>query len=457
MENDRETLDAALKQLDEAADSLDLFKPGDAREVGVPVVELRRRGRRPVVADSFGAISLIEEEGVLRWEEGMMMASLAGPGGRRMRRGGGPTGEIVRQFKFEKLEPNKVGEMLVNLDQRLTPNQGLHRAQLVKDDRGGKKVRLEPIERPAAKKRALLLIHGTFSNTENLFAGIEATEAGRAFLSRVIESGDSPYDELLAFNHPTLSVGPMMNAVDLARLFGDCPATIDVICHSRGGLVTRWWLEGVRGSGAAPGKVVAVASPLGGTSFASPGRLKASLNFITNVGRVLETVGGIAAGGAPFMTVAVGLVKVITSITGWSSSLPLIDAAVSMIPGLAAQSRTNNNLELARLLRSHNHAVPQYYSVLSNFVPEATGWKFWKLFVNPKDRVMNLGADLVFQQENDLVVDTRSMTELFKDGETVQRRVEKTFDFGDQPRVHHTNYFQQEETIKFIRESLGVS
>ncbi len=453
IEGERAAFDAALRQLDDAAAAAELFLPADERAIGAPVAELRRRGRRTSGIDNFGALSLVEQDGVLRWQEGLVVSAAAG---RRMRRGA-PAGRIVRQFKFEKLAPNQVAEQLVRLDERLTPNQGLHRVRLAPDGRGGRRVRLETVERPAAKKRALLLVHGTFSNTENLFAGIEATDAGRAFLARVIEGPDSPYDELLAFNHPTLSVGPVMNAVDLARLFAGCPATIDVVCHSRGGLVTRWWLEGI-GRAAGPGRVVAVASPLGGTSLASPGRLRASLDFLTNIGRALEAAGSVAASGAPFLTVAVGLVKVLASLTGWSASLPLIDAAVAMIPGLAAQSRTSNNLELARLQRSHDRSAPAWFTVQSNFVPDPVGWKFWRLFVDdPKARALDLGADLVFQQENDLVVDTRSMTELVRDGETVHKRIEKFYDFGDQARVHHTNYFQQEETIRFLRESLGVS
>ena len=48
------------------------------------------------------------------------------------------------------------------------------------------------------------------------------------------------------------------------------------------------------------------------------------------------------------------------------------------------------------------------------------------------------------------------MTELFKDGDNVLNRIEKVFDFGTRNDVHHTNYFRQPETVKFIRESLGI-
>ncbi|MDQ3010641.1 MAG: hypothetical protein M3X11_08080, partial [Acidobacteriota bacterium] len=405
------------------------------------------------------AITLIEEDGVLRWEDRPVLVSA---GGRRFGRAGTAiiSGRVVRQYNFEKLEPNQVGGMLVTLDEKLTPNQGLHRVRLVNAGGGEKKAVLEKIEKPTATKRALVLIHGTFSNAENTLGELQASATGKKLLSDLLDGANKKYDAVFAFNHPTLSLSPVINALDLARLFGDCPATVDVICHSRGGLVTRWWLEGLNHGRITPGKVVAVASPLGGTSLAAPPRLRAALNFITNVGRALEVagtaVGTVAGVGAPFMTVAVGLVRVITTITGVASNVPLIDAAVAMIPGLAGQSRVNNNLELSRILRQGSGTLPEYNSIIGNFEPPPVGWKFWKLFVKPKERAFDLGADMVFDQDNDLVVDTRSMTELFKDGDNVLTRIERVFDFGTRNDVHHTNYFRQPETVKFIRESLNI-
>jgi len=449
----RAALESSLKYLDAAADSLNLT-PSEAPPAA-SVSELRRRRPRSV-ATNQDTITLVEENGVLRWEERAVSVSV---GGRRFRRGGSAivSGQVVRQYDFEKLEPNKIGSLLVTLDDKLTPNQGLHRVRLVNAGNGEKRAELEKIVTPVATKRALVLVHGTFSNAENTLGELQASADGKKLLSDLIEGAGKKYDAVFAFNHPTLSVSPVINALDVARLFGDSPATIDVICHSRGGLVTRWWLEGLNHGRITPGKVVAVASPLGGTSLAAPPKLRAALNFITNVGRALEAAGTVASAGAPFMIVAVGLVRVITTITGFGANVPLIDAAVAMIPGLASQSRVSNNLELARILRQTSGPLPEYYSVLANFEPPPVGWKFWKLFVKPKERAMDLGADMVFDQENDLVVDTRSMTELFKNGDEVVKRIEKVLDLGTRNDVHHTNYFRQPETVKFIRESLGIS
>jgi len=452
-EANQAALDSSLKYLDDAASSLELSRP----ETAPSISDFRRRRPRSA-APAQDACTLVEEDGVLRWEDRPVLAGGIG-GERRLRRAGATivSGRVVRRYNFEKLEPNQVGGLLVTLDEKLTPNQGLHRVLWGNAGNGEKRAVLEKIEKPVAAKRALVLIHGTFSNTENLLGELQAVADGKKLLGGLLEGANKKYDAVFAFNHPTLALSPVINALDVARSFCDCPATVDVICHSRGGLVTRWWLEGLNHGRITPGKVVAVASPLGGTSLAAPPKLRAALNFITNVGRALEAAGTVASAGAPFMTVAVGLIRIITTITGVGSSVPLIDAAVAMIPGLAGQSRISNNLELARILRQGGTTLPEYYSVLGNFEPPPVGWKFWNLFVKPKERAMNLGADLVFDQDNDLVVDTRSMTELFKDGESVLNRIERTFDFGTRSDVHHTNYFRQPETIRFIRESLGIS
>ena len=56
---------------------------------------------------------------------------------------------------------------------------------------------------------------------------------GTAFLR---DAGKS-YDQVLAFDHPTLSVSPVLNGLDLARRFAGTKAKVDVIAHGRGGLV----------------------------------------------------------------------------------------------------------------------------------------------------------------------------------------------------------------------------
>ena len=60
---------------------------------------------------------------------------------------------------------------------------------------------------------------------------------------QLLDAAQQHYDQVLAFDHYTLSRGPILNALDLARLFAPSKAEIDIVCHSRGGLLTRWFFE----------------------------------------------------------------------------------------------------------------------------------------------------------------------------------------------------------------------
>ena len=128
-----------------------------------------------------------------------------------------------------------------------------------------------------------------------------------------------------------------------------------------------------------------------------------------------------------------------------------MDAAVGLVPGLAAQSRVGNNRELISLRQTGRLAAERYFAVTSNFESEQPGWKFWQYFRGIGDRAKDALADLVFEGRNDLVVDTGSMVDL-ADGLRIPS--EQVLDFGTTDRIHHTNYFSQPDTLAFIEEML---
>ncbi len=87
------------------------------------------------------------------------------------------------------------------------------------------------------------MVHGTFTNAANLLREFTADkDRGLRFLERATR-GAKKYDRVVFFDHPTLSVSPVINALELGRAMARSSGTIDVIAHSRGGLVVRWWLE----------------------------------------------------------------------------------------------------------------------------------------------------------------------------------------------------------------------
>jgi pimeloyl-ACP methyl ester carboxylesterase len=456
-----------LRSLKEATEGLELYRP-EASALPKSLVEgeseriqALRRGRRLRPADDrVGMITLSEIDGVYVWHDGMAplepprtpssswsRTDTIPPLQRRSRAFSRQPPRVVEQFKFEKLEPSKVGEFLVALDNKLTPGQQL------KIWNGGA---LAPCAKPTAEKAVLLLVHGTFSNTQHLFDQLNGYPEGREFLAKAATA----YDQILAFDHPTVSVSPVLNAVELARLFQPLgpKVSIDVICHSRGGLVTRWWAE-ILARGCKIRRVIFVAAPLAGTSLAAPPRLRSALNLLTNIGNILGNAAMAASVAVPFLTFSVGIMKVLSSITGVMGRTPLVDAVVAMIPGLACQSQIRNNFELNCLRNGSRPKVPEYFAVKASFQPEEVGWKFWRCFVDLKGRAAALGADLIFREPNDLVVNTESMTQLFEkpaidggglgNGQIINAK--NTYDFGVSPTVFHTNYFQQPKTIERFR------
>jgi hypothetical protein len=267
---------------------------------------------------------------------------------------------------------------------------------------------------------------------------------------------------VLLFEHPTLAVGPWLNALDLARAFGDTRAEIDVVCHSRGSLVVRWWLEVLSRHLLQRARVVYCGGPLMGTGLASPYRLRSALKLLTNFAAALDKASGLAALAVPLFAVVQGLMALVASATSVVARTPVADAVVAMVPGLAAMSRfgpdgkefISGNYELEKLGFGLAQAPANYFAVTSNFESPAVGWRFWEAFRDVKTRIADAATDVLFSGENDLVVDTASMTRIGVDA--VIQDATRRLDFGTNAQVHHLNYFSQPQTAAFIRGAFGL-
>jgi hypothetical protein len=294
----------------------------------------------------------------------------------------------------------------------------------------------------------LLVVHGTFSNSTNVMEALSGTKDGRAFL----RTARTRYpDGIFAFDHPTLAASPLENAVDLARTFQESRAEVDVIAHSRGGVVTRWWFEMLSPEANQRRKAIFVGSPLAGTSLAAPPRWKSLLDYLTNVSAVIGSTAGAVSFAVPCLTVASGLLRILGSITGLAAKSPLADAAVALVPGLHGQSRVGNQPGLTRLRLGRSPVHARYFAVQSDFEPDPVGWKFWRLLNRPLDRLTDLAADALFDGPNDLVVDVDSMTDVTNG---VRVPIERLYDWPRNSRVHHTNYFAQPQLYGKLAEWL---
>jgi pimeloyl-ACP methyl ester carboxylesterase len=407
-----------------------------------PTLAGRRRRRGAVPESGLATVSLVRTDGVLRW---VYRRPPRRVGSRRARRAGpGPVGAPpVASFGFQEVPPNQVIQALESLDTKFTPLRGLRRWQA-----GA----LSPAGALQATPRCLLFVHGTFSKSDVFFEELSASKEGKDFLARA----EAHYGQVLAFDHPTLSVSPLLNALDLEAALAGYAGVVDVVCHSRGGLVTSWWLR----TGARPaGRVVFVGSPLEGTSLAAPARLKDALDYLANVADVIEKAavvgGGFVPPAAPILGMAASLMKVVGAGLTLGARTPLLDAGVAVVPGLTAQSRVKNNQELLRLHRDQWPSKPECFAVRANFEPgdpDSPWWQFWKRWRKPLLALADTGADPIFDAPNDLVVDTDSMTRL------LGKKLLSThvLDFKTSDTVHHCNYFAQAPTARFLARVLGV-
>lgn len=397
-----------------------------------------RRGASAHWSPKTARVQLVMDgDGVLDWEDAAPMI----PGIASRRRGrAGAENEGAKLVEFSRLEPSKVTEFLAKQDKWLTPANGIRAYDHTNKSLVG------DVAIPTTG-RILLFIHGTFSNSDNVFKSLQATPHGDKFL----ESCSQRYGgNIFSFDHPTMSVGPLLNAIDLNRVLGKSKAQIDIISHSRGGLVTRWWCEAFDADGARCRNAILVGAPLAGTGLAAPPNIRKTLKLLTNYGHALKLASDTASLAVPVIAVASTLLQVITAFTSLGAKTPLADMAMALIPGLFGQSRVGNNPELLRL-HQLNGNMDRYAAVQSDFATEAVGWKFWKYFNG--ERILDYATDVLFDGPNDMVVDTASMRYLSKESIIPKSR---TLDFGKSDRVHHVNYFDFPETIEHFRTVLGL-
>jgi len=257
-----------------------------------------------------------------------------------------------------------------------------------------------------------------------------------------------------AFDHPTLSVAPWLNALALRDALTHCAAEFDFVGHSRGGLVISWLLRMAPQLRAR--QALFVGSPLAGTSLAAPDKLRQALDtlasFADAVAEVAVKTGKVAPPGLQMLALGVGgLACVLGKVLELGSRTPLVDAAVGLVPGLLAQGRVNNNLELAQLYPLPTGA--ELRAIGGSFQPAEVNeplWKLWKRVTHLKGQAMYYGADLIFDQPNDLVVDSASMNRL---GDTVLAAPQWE-NLGISAETHHTNYFQDLRVLEWLDRRL---
>jgi hypothetical protein len=280
-----------------------------------------------------------------------------------------------------------------------------------------------------------LFVHGAFSSTDGGFGPLK-TGAGKDFLEHAIGSGQ--YAAVIGFDHRTLSVNPRANAEDLLERLSVPEANgavVDVICHSRGGLVVRSLVESLlptaNWSGSI-GRIVFVGVPNAGTNFAEPDRWSKLADIYTTLllasapvddNLVMKAIAGSAIKGVGT------LVKYLAAYT--------VDG--DGVPGLAAMEPDGKFIDDLNEPGPPEAGQP-WFVISSDFHAAAGGSKF---------QIVEGIVDDLLDEANDLVVDTSSMAAI---DTPPGGRVEGSHDFGTNSSVYHVNYFQQAE----VAEAMGA-
>ncbi len=360
--------------------------------------------------------------------------------------------------------------------------------------------------------RVILIIHGTFSQAKSPVDGFDfdAEKKPSKFFHDLTETwskqqkdaNGSPKLRVIAYDHWTLSKSPLDNAADLAKALYDLdpqlldPNRLDLIVHSRGGLVARSFAElefeqaqekvfssetltaaqkaarreacSVTNRCAAVRRVIFIGTPNAGTQLANPVNAGRLADFLVNLAHLDEF--GFFARMSGLLAQAV------------------VHQELSEIPGLRAQNpnyRTKEGELLNRL-----HCKPTTVFKADNQFKAGQEKKYWCVAANYEpfddngatdltgigEHLKAVGLDEAFDAfynvTNDLVVDTHGVWAFREES---QKMLDTTGPlpgpqvllFNPTPavtkepsqaqrvravRVHHCNLFMKREVRQFVQD-----
>ena len=286
-----------------------------------------------------------------------------------------------------------------------------------------------------AGKRSLLIVHGIISSADGMLSKLPAT----AMEALVRQYGG----RLIAYDHFTLSLDPDQNATfflnQVKQALPDKGIELDILCHSRGGIVSRALTE--RGKILVPDhncnfrKVLFVATPNAGSPLGNAEHVVDMVDVFTNF--LTKLPDGVAA----YMVEALlGIIKLIAY------------TAETSLPGLAAMGTEGY---IKKVLNVGNNATLglTYGAAAANYDPDPNSpHAFLAAALNAVvDRTFTLKGKAI---GNDLVVPCDGV--FAKNGNPlfpiVNPLVYETYD-----HVYHNDFFAQQKTIEHIYRFLEIA
>jgi pimeloyl-ACP methyl ester carboxylesterase len=273
---------------------------------------------------------------------------------------------------------------------------------------------------------ALLFVHGTTSTSQSGFASLPLD---------TLKHLHQVYDgRVFAFNHFTLSESPEQNATWFMEQIPPELSlnNIDIICHSRGGLVARMLageLNPASRSRLVVRRIVFIGAPNNGTALANPENLTSFVDRYTTTlnlappGTIIGTVTDILEG-------IITIVKMIAH------------AALNGLGGLTVMNP--NSAFMQRLNTSQTQCNTQYYAITSDYEPKGG------LLDMARDGII----DRIFGNEkNDLLVPTDGV---YKGSNARGFPIpdDNVLIFPASEGIGHSDYFQSVKTNTKLKEWL---
>jgi pimeloyl-ACP methyl ester carboxylesterase len=275
------------------------------------------------------------------------------------------------------------------------------------DDAAWKKLEQGPV---------LLFVHGTFSTTDGAFKSLPRDtlkELNQRYGGRVI-----------AYDHPTIADDPMTNAAVFLQQVGNRKLQVDVVCHSRGGLVTRSIAErpgdlSQVGPNVTVRTAVLVGATCNGTILASADNWNELVDRATTLLSFLPLPAAVDA-----LETVFALVRSIAVAT--AKNLEGLDA---MAPGGDFLTLINKQPPAGTF---------RYRAIVSDFEPSEPGLRAW---LDDEARDQLLGS------ANDMMVTIDSMT---GKGLTGCFPIADSSMFLPTESIEHANYFGQPKTSEAL-------
>lgn len=324
--------------------------------------------------------------------------------------------KVITEVAFAFLEYG-VEELLKHAAAAREKHRGLGLKEILPSKPAGPFLDFEVPENLGKSKRVLLLLHGTFSSIDGCF--------GELLRDKFFLQMSKRYEHVLGLEHDTLSVTPQDNAEVLRNTFwprsNRRKYIIDILSHSRGGLVARCFTEYrprfISGYDRLIEHVVMLGTPNSGTPIAR--------NMMSMINSVSNATGYITDDG-----LRIFLYTVI-------SAIKLLGNGVEQLPGISVQAPGSQFL---RSLNSPEDGRGTQYSIASsNFIPRMYLARLLKAAY---------GYALFNGVPNDMVVPCASVaacvpTQAF--AHTLQYT-------GSE--IHHCSFFRNPKTKAFLKQAL---